>query len=174
MINQIDDDMETICQGKSIMSYLDEIGVQLVEVPTMCLLSVRLMVQKEDFPMQYQICFGKLMKKIQEDKLTLTGAPMVLFHSAEFTAEGMDTEFAIPVKEYVTGTRNFSPGLCMKTVLHGPYKNLSSVYAKQSKWADEQGYQNTDAVFEIYVTDPAQVLSEDALITEVYNPVKKL
>lgn len=170
----IENDLKVLEQGKPIMSYLEEIGVQLVEVPVMCLLSVRLMVQKEDFPMQYEKCFGRLFRTIQNDKLTMTGSPMVLFHSDEFTVNGFDTEFAIPVKEYVTGTRNFSPGLCIKTVLNGSYSNLSSVYARQRRCAEKEGYKNTDAVFEVYVTDPSYVKTEDELITEVYNPVKKL
>lgn len=46
-----------------------------------------------------------LFKRIAVDKLTMSGNPMVLFHSAEYTPAGLDTEFAIPVQEYVTGCR---------------------------------------------------------------------
>jgi DNA-binding transcriptional MerR regulator len=173
-INQINEDMSFLDCGKSIMSYLDNIDVQLVEAPKMCILSIRLMVQKEVFAEQYGKCFGQLMKKIQDDKLTMIAAPMVLFHSDEFSVLGLDTEFAIPVKEYVTGTRNFCPGLCIKTVLKGSYKKLPSVYAKQREWAEKEGYQNDDALFEVYITDPTQVISEEELVTEVFYPVKKV
>lgn len=173
-LNQIKGDISLLSCGKSIMSYLDDIDVQLVEAPNMCILSIRRMVQKEDFPEQYANCFKQLLKKIQDDKLTMIAAPVVLFHSDEFSISGLDTEFAIPVKEYVTGTRNFSPGLCIKTVLHGSYKNLPSVYAKQREWAEKEGYQNNDALFEVYITDPTQVKSEEELVTEVFYPVKKL
>lgn len=71
---------------------------------------------------------------------------MVLFHSAEYSLSGMDTEFAIPVREYVTGTRDFHPGLCLKTVVRGPYTELSSVYAKQIEWAEKEGYQCTNTL----------------------------
>ena len=99
---------------------------------------------------------------------------MALFHSAEYTPAGWDTEFAIPIKEYVTGTRDFCPGLCLKTVVRGAYTELSSVYAKQCEWVEKEGYQCTDALFEAYVTDPSQVADEKDNITEVYYPVKKL
>jgi len=99
--------------------------------------------------------------------------PMVLFHSAEFSPFGLDTEFAIPVKEYVTGTRDFYPKLCLKTVLYGSYSNLSSIYTKQREWAEEEGYEPHNVLYEVYVTDPAQVSKESDLITEVYCPVKK-
>ena len=38
---------------------------------------------------------------------------------------------------------------------------------------DRNGYENNDALFEVYVNDPEQVKTENDLITEVYYPVKK-
>jgi effector-binding domain-containing protein len=131
------------------------------------------MVRPDDYPLEYSRCYEKIFKRIASDRLTLSGPPMVLFHSSEYTPEGLDTEFAAPVKEYATGTRDFCPGLCLKTVLHGPYSGLPSVYAKQTEWAEKNGYSCTGALFEVYVTDPSQVMNESEYITEVYYPVKK-
>ncbi|MPM77749.1 hypothetical protein SDC9_124757 [bioreactor metagenome] len=97
----------------------------------------------------------------------------MLFHSAEFCPEGLDTEFAVPVTEAVGGTRVTAPGLCLRTVLHGPYNQLPSVYTRQREWAEQNGYVNTGALFEVYVTDPGQVQSASELVTEVYYPVRK-
>ena len=173
MITQLNDDILNLKQGKSIMSYMDHIDVQLVEAPNMYLLSVRKMVQENEFPGEYGKCFGQLFRRIQGDKLTIIAPPMVLFHSAEYSPLGLDTEFAIPVKEYATGTRDFKPGLCLKTVVHGSYSNLASVYAKQCEWAEKEGYECNNALYEAYVNDPSQVADERELITEVYYPVKK-
>ncbi|MDE5965259.1 MAG: MerR family transcriptional regulator [Lachnospiraceae bacterium] len=173
ILAQLEDDIKAIEEGKSIMAYMEDIDVQLVELPKMYLLSIRKNVQVEDYPAEYSNCFGKLFKRIAVDKLTITGAPMALFHSSEFSPSGLDTEFAIPVKEYATGTRDFCPGLCLRTVVHG-YTQLSSVYAKQIEWAEKEGYQGTNALFEVYVTDPSQVTDEMDHITEVYYPVKKI
>lgn len=169
----MDDDISSLKQGKSIISYLDDIDVQLVDVPMMYLLSVRKMVQEPDFAEEYGNCFGRLFRRIQADKLTVTAPPMVLFYSSEYTPFGLDTEFAIPVKEYATGTRDFCPGLCLKTVVRGSYSNLSSVYAKQREWAERENYESSGALYEVYVTDPSQVEDESELVTEVYYPVKK-
>lgn len=174
ILSQLEDDISAIEQGKSIMSYMENIDVQLVDMPPMYLLSVRKMVQAEDYPTEYLKCYEKLFKRIAVDKLTMTGAPMVLFHSAEYSPSGLDTEFAIPVKEYVTGTRDFCPGLCLKTIVQGAYTELSSVYARQMEWAEKEGYRCTNALFEVYVTDPSQVENEQDNITEVYYPVKKI
>ena len=174
LLSQLTDDIAALEQGRSLLSYRQEIGVQLVDIPAMCLLSMRKMVQAEDYPAEYSRCFGALLRRIASDKLTMHGAPMVLFHSREYSPAGLDTEFAIPVEEYITGTRDFSPGLCLKTVLRGPYSELPSVYAKQIEWAEAEGYQSTNALFEVYVTDPSQVADMKDNITEVYYPVKKL
>lgn len=172
-LDELNNDILNLQRGKSIMSYLENIDVQLVEVPMMYLLSIRKMVQEYEFAEEYKKCFNKLFKKIQDNKLTIIDPPMVLFHSAEYTPFGLDTEFAIPIKDYVTGTRDFHPGLCLKTVVHGPYSNLSSVYTKQREWAEKEGYESSNALYEVYVTDPTQVAKESDLITEVYYPVKK-
>ncbi len=172
-LKQLNNDILNLKEGKSIMSYLTDININLVEVPSMNLLYIRKMVQEHEFPEEYKNSFGKLLEKIQEDKLNIEAPPMVLFHSSEYSPFGLDTEFAIPVKEYVKGTRDFNPGLCIKTVVHGSYSDLSSVYAKQIQWAEKEGYECTSALFEVYVNDPTEVKNESELITEVYYPVKK-
>ena len=172
-LHQIDSDLSNLRKGKSIMSYMENIDVQLVEIPRMYLLSIRKNVLEHEFSEEYGTCFGKLFRKMEEKKLTAAAPPMVLFHGDEYTPFGLDTEFAIPIKEFSTGTRDFCPGLCLKTVVQGSYLQLSSVYAKQIEWAEREGYENSNALYEVYVTDPAEVSNESELITEVYYPVKK-
>lgn len=173
-LEQINHDITNIKQGISIMSYMKELDVKFVEVPSMNIIYIRKMVQEHEFEKEYKNCFGKIFNKIKDNKLTITSPPMVLFHSSEYTPFGLDTEFAIPVKEYVTGSRYFNPGLCLKTVVKGSYSDLSSVYARQLEYAEKEGYKGKDALFEVYVTDPSKVESESELITEVYYPIKKV
>ena len=173
-LEQLNNDILNLKQGKSIMSYMENLDVKLVEMPTMNILYIRKMVQEHEFVLEYTNCFSELLKKIEDNKLTMTSPPMVLFHSDEYSPFGLDTEFAIPIKECVKGTRDFNPGLCLKTVLNGSYSDLSSVYAKQLEYAEKEGYIGKDALFEVYVNDPTQVESENDLITEIYYPVKKI
>lgn len=173
ILKQMNDDLLNLEQGNSIMSYMESIDLQLTEVPRMNLLSIRKRVHEHGFEEAYGHCFGSLSEKIQNNRFTVLAPPMVLFHSAQYESSGLDTEFAIPVKEHMTGTRDFTPGLCLKTILHGSYSNLPSVYTRQFEWAKREGYESTNALFEVYVTDPSQVSQESELITEVYYPVKK-
>ncbi len=172
-LHQIDGDLSNLRKGESVMSYMESIEVQLVEIPRMYLLSIRKNVLEHEFSEEYGTCFGKLFRKMEEKKLTAAAPPMVLFHGDEYTPFGLDTEFAIPIKECVTGTRDFCPGLCLKTVVKGSYRQLPSVYAKQMEWAEREGYENSNALYEVYVTDPGETSKESELVTEVYYPVKK-
>lgn len=65
LLSQSEDDISAIERWKSIMSYMDEIDVRLVDVPKMYLLSIRKMVQAEDYPTEYIKCYGKLFKRLQ-------------------------------------------------------------------------------------------------------------
>ena len=172
-LHQIKEDMEHVLQGKALMSYMDQYDIQLVDMSPMCLLSSRGLIKQDAFEQAYQAHFYSLFKQIQEQHLRVTAPPMVLFHSDEYTPAGLDTEFAIPVQEVVTGTRDFYPGLCLRTVLRGAYSNLPSVYAKQITWAEREGYVNAGPLFEFYVNNPSNEVKETELVTEVYYPVKK-
>lgn len=172
-LDQLNGDLSNLKQGKSIMSYLDDIEIQLVEVPAMSLLSLRKKVPENEISEEYGYCFYKLLKRAQNEKLTMIAPPMVLFHSEEFQPFGLDIEFAIPIKECKTDTRDFCPGLCLKTTLKGSYTGLASVYIKQREWAEKEGYVNDNALYEVYVTDPSQVSKESELVTEIYYPIKQ-
>lgn len=172
-LEQINNDLLSLEQGTPIMSYLDDIDVQLVEVPLMHLVSIRKTVHEYGFAEEYGHCFSKLFSRITDEKLTMSAPPMVLFHSAEFSSAGLDIEFAIPVEGAAKDIRDFHPELCLKTVLSGSYSNLSSVYTKQREWAEKEGYESNNALYEVYVTDPSQVAKESELLTEIYYPVKR-
>lgn len=172
-IKQIEKDMNLLKSGKSIMSYFDDIDIQYVEVPMKHILSIRKMVHQNEFKDEYINSFKKLFNRIQRNNLTVASPPMVLFHDEEFSSFGLDTEFEIPVKEFTTGTRDFNAGLCLKTVIKGEYTELTSVYTKQIKWAQKEGYECSSALFEVYITDPTKVTNRDDLITEIYYPIRK-
>lgn len=49
------------------------------------------MVQAELYPTKYIKCYGKLFKRIEIDKLITSSTPMIIFHSAEYSPDGLDT-----------------------------------------------------------------------------------
>lgn len=173
-IKQLQHDIDNLKQGNAIMSYLDSIDVILTEVPEMNILFKRKTIFKQDMIQEYQSSFNMLLNTITKEKLNVVSKPMVLFYSSEFTEDGLETEFAIQVKERITGTRGFEPGLCLKSIHKGSYAELSSVYTKLLRYTESEGYKITGPLFELYISDPSQVADESKLITEVYLPVRKV
>ncbi|MFJ3389903.1 MULTISPECIES: MerR family transcriptional regulator [unclassified Lysinibacillus] len=173
LVKQLSHDIANLEKGMPIMSYLDDIEVQLVETKPKNILFKRLVMSSDDYSSGYGNYFSKLYEKIATEQLTLLGKPMTIYHSPEFNPTGNDTEFAIPIAESVKGTRDLPGSLCAKSVLKGAYPELTSVYANLMKWIEDEGYELIMPPYEIYVTDPNQANSSEDYITEVYFPVKK-
>jgi len=76
--------------------------------------------------------------------------PMTIYHSPEYDPAGNDTEFAIPIEETVKGTRYLPGGLCAKSVLKGPYPELTSVYARLKEWVEDEGYELVKSPYAIF------------------------
>ncbi|WP_334071419.1 MerR family transcriptional regulator [Paenibacillus sp. A14] len=173
ILEQMKRDIASLELGRPLMSFLDRIEVELVETRPRNILSIRRSLSGEDYAAGYGIYFAELYERIATGKLTLQGTPMTIYHSPEYNPAGNDTEFAIPVKEAVKGTRDFPGGLCAKSVLKGAYHELTSVYARLREWVEREGYALTEAPFELYLTDPVQTKDAGDLVTEVYFPVAK-
>lgn len=173
ILKQMNQDILNLEQGIHLMSYLDDIEVRLVETGPMNILYMRQMMSSDDYALGYGGYYSRLYEKIAREQLTLVGTPMTIYHSPEFHPAGNDTEFALPVREAVKGTRVLSGGLCARSVLKGAYSNLTSVYAKLREWIEDEGYALTQSPYEVYVTDPYQALTAEELVTEVYFPVTK-
>ncbi|MFG0216297.1 MerR family transcriptional regulator [Brevibacillus porteri] len=172
-LKQLNHDLSKIEQGIPMMSYLDNIEVQLVETQPIPILSIRQMMTSDDYAIGYGKYFSKLYERIATEKLTLLGTPMTIYHSPEFNPAGNDTEFALPVEEAVKGTRDLPGGLCAKSVSKGPYSELTAVYARLREWVENEGYEFVRSPYEVYVTSPDQASIPEELVTEVYFPVRK-
>lgn len=172
-LKQMNQDILNLEQGIHLMSYLDDIEVQLVETGSMNILYMRQMMSSDDYALGYGRYYSRLYEKIAREKLTLVGTPMTIYHSPEYHPAGNDTEFALPIKEAVKGTRDLCGGLCARSVLKGAYSNLTSVYAKLREWVENEGYALTQSPYEVYVTDPYEALTAEEMVTEVYFPVTK-
>jgi effector-binding domain-containing protein len=156
-----------------MMSYIDNIEVQLIQTHPLTILHIRQMINSEDYAEGYDKYFNRLYEKIVTEKLTVLGPPMTIYHSPEYNPAGNDTEFAIPIIETVERTRELPGGLCAKSVLQGSYSELTSVYAKLMEWIEHEGYELMESPYEVYVTNPHQATFPEDMVTEVYFPIKK-
>lgn len=168
VLRELENDMCKLERGIPIMDYLNNIDVKLVESKPMNILFQRKTIDVS----QYGALLGKVYETIVTQKLTPVGPPMSIHHGEEFDPQNYDVEVAVPIKEVVTGTRDLPSYLCAHSTLKGPYTQLTAVYTKLQKWAEENGYILAAAPFEIYLTDPNTTAPDDN-VTELYLPVKK-
>lgn len=168
LLKKIKQDIENLKKGVSIMAYLDNLEVKLVEQKPINILYSRQVMGVDEFGKYY----GKLFERIAKDKLTVTGGAMAIYHDKEFDPASNDIEVAIPVREAVTGTRDLITGLCATITHKGAYSDLPSVYARIVGWIEKEGYGITAPPYEVYLTNPADTAPED-FVTEIYFPVKK-
>ncbi|MFV0528674.1 MAG: MerR family transcriptional regulator [Lachnospiraceae bacterium] len=168
VLDRIDSDLNNIERGIDIMSYLEKIEANLVETEARNIAFLRDKFGIDEFD-KY---FTRFFEKIQAEKFTVLGAPMVIYHDEEFNPACSDMEIAIPVAQATEGTRTLDGGLCVMATHTGAYSELSSVYARLVDWIEKEGYSIVSAPYEIYQTDPDTTAPEDN-ITEVYFPVKK-
>lgn len=172
-LKQISNDILNLERGIPIMSYLDNIEVQLIETQPQNILYMRKLMSSDDYATGYGKYFSRLYEKIATEKLTMVGKPMTIYHSPEYNPAGNDTEFAIPIEEVVKGTKDLAGGLCAKSVLKGSYSELTSVFAKLREWVENEGYELVKSPYEIYLTNPYEISVPEENVTEVYFPVKK-
>lgn len=135
-LTQLSGDISRVEKGIPIMSHLDQIEVQLVETQSLNILYTRRMMTSNDYAQGYGTYFSRLYEQIAVERLTMLGTPMTIYHSPEYNPLGNDTEFAIPIKETVKATRDLPGGLCARSIVNGPYAELTSVYAKLREWVE--------------------------------------
>lgn len=155
------------------MSYLLDIDVKLVEYPSQNILYLRRKLTQEECLVGYSQFFCKLYQKIATEKLTITGPAITIYHNPGNDPLEFEIEFAVPIKEVVTGTRDFQSGLCVKSTLNGAYTNITSIYARQQEWAETNGYEFTKSPFELYISEPNDYNTPEDYVTEIYYPVIK-
>lgn len=172
-LKQISNDILNLERGIPIMSYIDNIEVQLVETKPQNILYMRKLMSSADYAAGYGKYFSRLYEKIATEKLTMIGKPMTIYHSPEYNPAGNDTEFAIPIEEAVKGTKDLYGGLCAKSILKGSYSELTSVFAKLREWVENEGYELVKSPYEIYLTNPYEISVPEENVTEVYFPIKK-
>ncbi len=167
LMRRMREDMEQLKKGFDIMSTL-KTEIKLVKTQPMNLVSERATIAMRDFDM----LFGKAMKKLQDNKLQCTGGIVAIYHCEEFDPESSDVEVGAIVSEKSSLTRTIPGGTCVMGVHLGAYANLSETYTAVAQWVEENGYHVVQPPYEKYLNSPHEV-PEDKLVTEIYFPVEK-
>lgn len=163
-------DILNLERGVDIMSFINDIEVNLIETKPQYILYSRQNMSVDDYGKYIE----KLFKLAYSNKIDITAAPMSIYHDKEFSHLNNDTEVALPVKEQNQYTRLFPGGICAAAICNGDYSNLSNAYAKLTEWINENEYEIISAPYEQYVNGPIDTKSTEDFITKIYFPIRKI
>jgi effector-binding domain-containing protein/carbon monoxide dehydrogenase subunit G len=104
------------------------------------------------------VVYGKLGKYLQDNGVTMTGAPLTI--TTEYGSGGWKFDAAIPVDRNDAATREdvqagtTYAGRAAQFVHVGPYDTIGETTTKAFAWLAVQGYKAHDRLIEDYISDP--------------------
>ena len=119
---------------------------------------------------------GTLYKAVKGDA---AGAPIQLYHDAEYMEDGADLELCIPMKKMISHpdvTAKKLPAVKAICTTHtGSYENLHAAYKALVDYANEHHLNCVTPSREIYVKGPGMIFkgNEDNYVTEIIIPCEE-
>ena len=122
--------------------------------------------------------FNQLHNIVEENKWTITGSMMAIFHDhyTEFDYNNADIEVCIPISKTERNYPNIKelPEGKFLTKFHkGPYATLVESYKIMLDWCRENKYRMIGPAREIYLVDFLSTKEPENFITELQLPVKQ-
>lgn len=120
--------------------------------------------------------YGKLFAYLGQKGVQPTGAPFAVY--TQYDPNGSTTfEAGMPVATKVEGTsdivyKEYPAMKVISTLYKGAYENVAPVYEAMEKYMKDKGLASTMVVWEVYLTDPAQVKKPEDNQTLIYFPIK--
>jgi len=113
----------------------------------------------------------------QRNFVKITGPFMTVYHDQEYKEEGADIEVAIPITGRVVvddpsvEVKNLKPRKVASLIHKGPYDNIAAGYEAILSYVQENDYEITGPMIDLYLNDPNSVEPEE-LMTEIQIPIK--
>ncbi len=121
-----------------------------------------------------------VMDFVMKNNLNMAGKPFTLFNEVDSNNGNVIFSAGVPIKEKVI-TPEGSPVVCgymepvtaIKTTLKGNYTHLPEAYTKSRIYMEKNGIQAdpNGKMFEVYLTDPHEVVNPADWLTEVFIPI---
>lgn len=142
-------------------------------------LTVRTRTAVEDLPQVLGRVYGEIGAYLSEMGERPAGPPFAAYYNLDM--DDMDVEIGFPVPEPLPD-KTLDSGDEIKSgempegdlaVCHyvGPYDKISTAYDALSRWVQQQGRKPTGVVYEVYLSDPSEIES-DELQTQILFPLK--
>lgn len=153
----------------NIMGYQKGYKIQLTETPERYVLSCRQKMSVDDIGRYY----GTLYERVPKEHVTPNGQTGIIYHDEEFDPKCSDMELIVGIREKEKADKVIPSQMCAMTIHKGPYSSMSDAYGALIPWIKENGYEISDAPYDIYIKTQFDSLAPEDWETEIYFPVKK-
>jgi DNA-binding transcriptional MerR regulator len=173
-------------QGRLLESSLElwrEDGIQMdyhvmiKDVPARSVISLRQIIPTYGHEGQL---WARIGTELASQRVRLAATPYVtaIFHDPEYRESDVDVEIQQAVEGSYTDCGEVvfkeAPGLRVAAVMvHGSYEQMQAVQEVAAQWMEDNGYELSGPMFNIYHVSPAQDPNPENWVTEVCYPIRE-
>lgn len=124
--------------------------------------------------------FDNVSDFMTQNRIRKSGSPFILYNENDPESNTIIFSAAIPIRERVITPEMsrivsgfMEPVTAVKTTLKGHYKNIAEAYQEAEKYLEANHYTiDTERnIFEVYASQPEEVVNPADWITEIYIPI---
>jgi effector-binding domain-containing protein len=117
--------------------------------------------------------YGKLSAFCTENSVEMAGMPLAIYYTWE--NDSTDMIAAFPVSEEIEGTEGIEYGVisaskAVTAIHYGSYDSSEMTHMAMGAYIEENGFEISGPVFEIYLNDP-ETVSEAEIQTKIIYPI---
>lgn len=170
VLNELKRHISLFDKTGDVMEYQKSYNIKIKNSPLMNVLAECTMMGTDEFGKYY----GKLFERVQKEHATPTGLNGSRYFDDEFNSELSDIEVFIGIEENDKADEIIEPQRCASTIHRGGYSSLSEAYGALANWIAENGYEISNAPFELYIKTQFDCPNPEDWETEVYFPIGKV
>jgi effector-binding domain-containing protein len=149
-------------------------GIEPATRPITHGLGIRSTIDAKDIAKTLATSYGTIMQYLAQKKLTMTGAPLAIYHTWDGKTTDMEAVIPIAAPDPGNGTVRavtLGGGRYLRVTYAGPYEGSEMAHTAADTWLKANKVSATAAPFEEYVTDPGAEPDPAKWITTVWYKI---
>jgi len=147
--------------------------INLYEQPEQYVLTIRNMINFNDYPIVAGQAYQKIMDYAAKEELLLSGGPFVCYHNVDL--EHLDVEMGFPIAKKVIGADDIVGNTIpaqkvVSGIFLGPYGDSDRLMEEMMQWIKEHNLEQKEQIYHYYLNDGDRPESE--FLTRIVIPIK--
>ncbi len=149
--------------------------IELLQLEPQSVAAIRAIATRSEIVSTRELLSPEIVEYLQDTGVSSIGASYVrYFHSG---ADRVDLEVGVMISGTFEGNSRVEPGELpggrVTTIMHtGSFENLAGAYTALVEWIRDQGYQEIDAPWEVYLTHPTGDFDSTLGQTQIFWPIR--